>query len=166
MTPTHAATDPFAKLQAGQASQLVQDIALIMEHHGVVTSQHGSNISSARFAGGEKGCLQIFSALEIARDANEAERSEHRWQTARLGVFIEHEGKKTRLFDAICTDREALHDAHPAAGLATIPFISGPYQPGPWSDALHQLAGGLRRMNTITAQNFNEKQRPIRHHAP
>lgn len=162
-TPARAAAAPFHSPIGAAGDALVQDIAIIMQHFGTERPKD-KNTASAQFVAGERGCLQVFSVLEMASDATDTERQERRWQTARLGVYIEKEGKKTKLFDAICTDREALKDAHPTSGLAKIPFIPSQFEPGAWSRALNTLAEGLRRMDALTPANLKDQPQPVYWH--
>lgn len=162
-TPTEAAAMPFTNLAGDRGAALLRDIALVMQHHGVVQPS-GKDKAIAQFIGGTKGCLSIFSTLEMAPDATDTEKQERRWQTARLGVFVEREGKKHKLFDAICSDREALADAHPAAGLAHIPFVPSQFQPAPWSEALGSMAAGLRQLDALTPETTRQQPQPVRWH--
>lgn len=167
-TPSRAAAFPFSppdhgNYNAGRDLQLLEDIAVIMKHHGMLQPS-GPTMATARFTGGAKGCLSIVSTLEMPSDASDAERMERRWQTARLSVFVEKEGKKTKLFDAICSDREALANAHPSEGLAKIPFIPGEIRPGEWLYALGALGGGLRKLDELTAANAAAQPQPRRWH--
>lgn len=155
-SPSQTAAQTFTD----PADALVQDIALIMEHQGVV--QTGGK--TAQFITGEKGCLSIFSSLEMAADATDTERQERRWQTARLGVYLEKDGKKTLMFDAICTDRDALKHAHPASGLDKIPFVTGRCETGIWRHALNGYASSLRSLASITPLTHGPS--PVRQRGP
>ncbi len=154
MTPSTAAAKPFVKPQEDEATLLARDLALLIEQLG--TPQGETPVQkSARLELGEQGCLVLRAQLEMDSKASIPDRNARRWDSVRVVAYmknapLDEAATRVPLFNAICTDREAIAGAHPTAGLQNLPFVASPIAPGQWVHAVRGLASALRNANTMT----------------
>ncbi len=145
--PAQAAAKPFTAPQEDASLLLARDIAFLIERLG--KDGGGTNQKKASYAMGERECLVLCSFLEMDKNASVPDRTARRWDSVRVVAYMQSSpvsdaGERIPLFNAICTDREAIKGAHPTAGLEKLPFVASDIAGGQWANVIRSLARTMR----------------------